>query len=169
MEWDTRQTELRGRSRAADPAAPGTKTGQARGHTGRQDASIRPHPDTRPPAPVSCPRSGFKQKHINAFRQLIVRIWNSLSSFPSPPPQHHLFSPSLSPRVWGEGCSPASPGMCPGGPAPHGSQAPGAAFTPRRDGSTGRDASPVCERLDPGEGDAEPPAVRPFLSLLLLK
>lgn len=122
-----------------------------------------------PGHPSSCPQSGVKQKHINSFRQLIVRFWTSFSSFPSPLCQHRLFSPGLSPRAWEEGRSPASPGTCPGGPAPHRSQAPGVPSPP--DGMEARagGTSPVCKRQDLGERDAELPAVRPSPSLLLLK
>lgn len=58
-------------------------------------------PLSAPGHPSSCPRSGFKQKHINAFSQLIVRFWNSLSSFPSPPTP--ATSTAFSPQAFRQG------------------------------------------------------------------
>lgn len=171
VEWDKRQTELWGRTGAADPATSGTETrklpaGQAQGHVGGQDTSI----GTR--TPVLLPPLWFQtktHKRVQSADCTILEFFVFVSFSPHPHRQHRLFSPGLSPRAWGEGRSPVSPETYPGGPAPHRSQAPRAPSP--QDGIEARagGASPVCKRRDPGERDAEPPAVSPSPSLLLLK
>lgn len=138
VEWDTRQKEFRSWAKAADTTAARDRDERApRGPSSvpnGQDASVHVHPDTLIlPASYLLPPLWFKTKTIKTFRQLIVRFWEFFV-FVSFSPQQHLFSPCLSSRAWGEGCSSASPGPRPGGPDP--AQEPGSQSSLRPEDGT---------------------------------
>ena len=89
VEWDTRQTELRGRTRAADPAAPGTETGKlpagrVQGPTGGTPPPARTQTPVLLP-PIWSQTKTHKRVQTADCTILEFSVFVSFSPLPAPP------------------------------------------------------------------------------------